>query len=93
MTKARPVKPSGLAAAFRDGRIVITWAPNPEEDIARYEIGKKGFLWSKAGDSAKPSFDFHDTFKSGEEYTFRVIAVDAAGLESDPSDPVTLRLP
>lgn len=93
MTKARPVKPSGLAAAFRDGRIVITWAANPEDDIARYEISKKGFLWSKTGESAKPSFDFHDTFKSGEEYTFRVMAVDAAGLESDHSDPVTVKLP
>jgi hypothetical protein len=102
-----PRAPSGLEAApggvtAADRSIDLSWSPNTEPDLAGYivyrqEIDAKG---EAAGTAARlnptpvvgPAYR-DQTAVAGHRYAYRVTAVDTAGNESVPSDPVqeTLR--
>lgn len=93
-TKPLPRSPQGVKAAIDGGQVQVSWKPNPEPDIVKYLVSQKGFMfWDKAGESAGPSFDFRGEIKKGKTLMFRVTAVDAAGLESEPSEEISLVIP
>jgi hypothetical protein len=102
-----PHPPSGLeavpgGATAADRSIDLSWSPNTEADLAGYivyrqEIDSKG---EAAGTATRlnatpvvgPAYR-DQTAIAGHRYAYRVTAVDTAGNESAPSDPVqeTLR--
>jgi fibronectin type 3 domain-containing protein len=93
-TKSVPKKPEGLKANIEGSQIRITWQPNPEKDIARYVIFKKGFLsWDKTGESTVTDFSYREELKKGKTFTFRLTAVDLSNLESEPSEEVSITIP
>ncbi len=92
-TKPVPVRPAGLAARLVGGGILLEWKKNPEEDIQRYEIVTAGFLATQVGQSTEPRFLYRTELSPGEEFSFQVRAVDADGLKSPYSQPVTVRVP
>ncbi len=82
-TKFAPAAPAGLTASTNAPRAVrLAWRPNPEPDIARYEIETrpagesrfKALASVAAGDAAQCS---HDGLKPGERREYRARAVDA----------------
>jgi hypothetical protein len=102
-----PRPPSGLeavpgGATAADRSIDLSWTPNTEPDLAGYivyrqEVDSKGVA---AGTATRlnptpvvgPAYR-DQTAMAGRRYAYRVTAVDTAGNESAPSDPVqeTLR--
>jgi hypothetical protein len=95
-----PAVPSGLAAvaAPDEGAIDLSWAPNPEGDLAGYAIYR-----SEAGGEAvrisppdKPvdTPAFRDTTaQPGHEYAYSVTAIDRDGNQSAHSAEVKESLP
>ncbi len=97
-----PRVPTGLEAVpgggtAADRSIDLSWSPNTESDLAGYivyrqEIDAKG---EAAGTATRlnptpvvgPAYR-DQTAMSGHRYAYRVTAVDTAGNESAPSDPV-----
>ena len=93
-TKPLPQKPQGLTAKFENGQIVLNWQANPESDILHYRVFKRGFFsWTFLGETQGVTYRFHGKTNPGREYTFRLVAVDRAHLESQPSDGVTVQVP
>lgn len=93
VTKPRPAAPSGAAAEVKDGRIVLTWKANPEPDVAGYEIFRST-AWDILGGESKvgqvTSLSFEDcTAQAGKKYTYRVAAIDGAGLHGEKSKSVS----
>jgi hypothetical protein len=102
-----PHVPTGLeavpgGATSADRSIDLSWTPNSDQNLAGYsvyrqEIDSKGIA---AGTAARlnsipvvgPAYR-DQTAMAGHRYVYRVTAVDTAGNESAPSDPVqeTLR--
>lgn len=97
VTKPRPSAPSGVAAEVKAGRIALTWKANPESDVTGYEVFRST-AWdilggeSKVGQVAAPSFE-DCTAQGGKKYTYRVAAIDAAGLHSEKSKAVSAKIP
>ena len=90
-TDLPPSAPTGLAATpgAGEGEIDVSWSANSEPDFDHYRLERHtdpGF-----GPGSDP-FDWTLTFfpdsglEPGETYYYRVIAVDAGGNESDPSN-------
>ncbi|OGW60470.1 MAG: hypothetical protein A2V83_09180 [Nitrospirae bacterium RBG_16_64_22] len=93
-TKPLPKNPQGIKAVFDGGQVLVSWKPNPEPDIVKYAVSQKGFMfWDKAGEASGPSFAFRGEVKKGKTLTFRVTAVDGTGLESEPSEEISLVIP
>ena len=90
-TDLPPAPPTGLVAVPgpNEGEIVISWDPNSEPDFDRYRLQS-----STAPDFEPGSEPFEGAVTSytdsglvpGETYYYRVIAVDAGGNESVPSN-------
>ncbi len=89
-TKPRPSAPVNLNAEARGDLIALSWTPSPEPDIAGYEIYRRSG-WNplageeKVGRVSGTSFEDR-TAAAGTSCTYRVSAIDAAGLVSDRSD-------
>lgn len=96
-TKPRPAPPRDLTAAAGEGFIALSWTPGGGADIAGYEI-YRGSGWNplgryeKIGRATAPPFEDR-TSRPGTAYTYRVAAVDAAGLCSDKSPPASATIP
>jgi len=89
-TKPKPRAPTGLTAQHEEGKIVLTWSNNTESDITSYNIFEKGFLGPRKVDTVKePQFSVVSP-KPGKSKDYTVTAVDKDGLESKPSQPVTV---
>ena len=89
-TKPKPRAPTGLNATFEKGKTVLTWSANTEPDIASYNVFEKGFLGlRKVGTVREPQF-INVAPKPGKSKDYVVKAVDRDGLESKPSQPVTV---
>ena len=95
-TKPRPQVPSSLDAALDDDSILLSWASNPELDIAHYEISVSGgFTIDKTGSkvlSAVNSFEFSG-LKPGKTAKFKIKAIDDTGLASDSTQTVQVSIP
>lgn len=93
VTKPLPVKPAGLAGTSGEVKQTsLKWAANAEKDIKEYLIHRstsadKGF--SSAGNAKETSF-IAGKLEDGTTYYFRVTAKDSDGLESEPSDTISI---
>jgi fibronectin type 3 domain-containing protein len=93
-TKPVPAKPTGVRAVVEGNQIRLTWQPNAENDIAKYVVGQKGFLfWDRIGESTGTEYMFRGEMKKGKTLTFRITAVDQTNLEGEPSDEISVVVP
>jgi hypothetical protein len=86
-----PPAPSGtLSATGGISRVVLSWGPSGSTDVVRYNLHRStvaGFAPSTANRIAQPIATGHaDTGLAPGTYYYRVIAEDAAGNKSTPSN-------
>jgi len=89
-----PSMPTGLIAApgAGEGEIDVSWDANTESDFDHYRLERDddGFFGPGSDPFDTPATVFPDSgLTPGETYYYRVIAVDAGGNESAPTDPVS----
>ena len=88
-TKPLPQRPAGLKITEQDGKKRISWDANPEKDIKKYHVYKKGFL----GISQKVG-SVQDTYWEAGEMKGKaelfVTALDETDLESEASETIVL---
>lgn len=91
VTKAVPAVPQGVtAAAGEPRRITLRWQKNPETDIAAYVVYRKRDDGEFRQLMKLAETAFVDTgLKDGQNYTYRLQAVDRDGLESALSAEVS----
>jgi hypothetical protein len=84
-----PSAPDGVFSITGDGQVEICWNPNPEDDIAGYEIywndQPTGVFSFVAGVDANTTCFVDTDVVNGETYFYAVLAYDNDGLESDLS--------
>jgi fibronectin type 3 domain-containing protein len=95
VTKAQPLPPIGLhVTAKRLGANGLAWKPNVEEDVAGYRLLRQREGASGSETVATLPADAVEAedgdVGAGETLTYRLVAFDADGLESAPSDPVRM---
>ncbi|MBA2610198.1 MAG: hypothetical protein H0U92_14775 [Actinobacteria bacterium] len=81
-----PAKPSGVAAGMPENstQVTVTWNPNPEPDIAFYQVlrsyagGNPATVGSPVGPSSKPTFHDDLSGKAQGAYKYSVQAVRRA---------------
>ncbi|MDT5060115.1 MAG: hypothetical protein QOH63_574 [Acidobacteriota bacterium] len=85
-----PAKPS---IAATPGRLALFFPANPERDVAGYLIYRSTdpelpkVRWTKLTPNLLTRTTFQDeTVESGKKYYYYIVAVDAAGNQSQPSD-------
>jgi len=85
-----PAAPAGLVAtaAGSDGA-ELTWQANGEADLLGYHVERDG---GRLTPEPLTAAMFSDLGLEDGQYTYTVIAVDRAGLESEPSAPASLRI-
>lgn len=89
-----PSAPSGVAVSSENGFIRVTWAANPECDLASYEIYRNtsidGYFY-RIGDTSDLSTNFFQdrTLIHGTTYFYKVRARDKGGLYSTYSEIVS----
>jgi fibronectin type 3 domain-containing protein/TolB-like protein len=89
-TKPKPRVPQGLNATFKEGKMVLTWLANTEPDIASYNVFEKGFFgMTKISTVKEPKF-IKVGPKPGKSKNYAITAVDRDGLESKPTQPITV---
>jgi xylan 1,4-beta-xylosidase len=90
-----PVKPEGLRAVVESGftgapQVFLKWDPSPEKDFLHYLLLRStdGRESSVVADSPSFSAAVHVDagVSTGGAYAYRVCAVNASGVQSDPSD-------
>jgi fibronectin type 3 domain-containing protein len=92
--KVRPQPPVLLPVSGTAEGIVLTWLPTPSQDVVAYQVFRKHtddrwILLNTMQAGPDSLFTFTDqTSGDGRPSQYTVIAVDDAGLESDPSLPV-----
>jgi hypothetical protein len=93
---AAPAVPAGLAVLPREGGLEILWSPSAEADLAGYRVYRAvgdGRLERVAQtDIARASW-LDGTAERGVAYRYAVSALDQAGNESEPTEPVEASLP
>ncbi len=92
-----PSPPRGIDAQNMDGFVKIWWAPNPESDIAGYDIyrgnslygnyDRVGTVYDENPDPYDYSFEYY--LSNGEQHYYGVVAFDEGNNESDFSYIVT----
>jgi len=82
-----PSPPTGLTAIPGDQIIGLSWNPNPETDIAGYNLYRDGAKINTELITATTYLDRYLT--NGISYTYTLTAVDENGSEGDPSAPAT----
>ncbi len=93
-TKIVPRTPAGLKASQGKARVIgLLWAANPEKDIAEYVVASSPATDRTFTEAGRVAADAARGFKQEAlppalTRHYRVKAIDAAGLESDWSEPV-----
>jgi len=91
-----PAAPRNLRAIPVPGAVEMAWSPNPEADLAGYNVyrnaaGGPGSPFSKLNPELLPIVIFRDAnVTAGTRYTYRVTAVDKSGNESAPSEDTSV---
>ncbi|MFB0516618.1 MAG: leucine-rich repeat domain-containing protein, partial [Candidatus Neomarinimicrobiota bacterium] len=89
-----PAAPTNLTAAPGNGQVTLTWDANTEADLAKYRIYRdttsqaSTLIDSVVG--TPPDTSYTDIgLTNGQEYFYRITAVDSAGNESENSNEVS----
>jgi hypothetical protein len=82
-----PAPPTGLTGNVRDDDAELSWSPSVSTDVTGYLVLRNG---ARLTTSPRPGTSFDDPALDDGTYEYVVIAVDGAGLESEPSLPVRL---
>ncbi len=97
-----PAAPRDLVAVFvpaageTPASVELSWAINPESDLAGYNVYRTGAgaLRERLNKDLLPTPTFRDmSIQAGEQYTYTVTAVDRAGNESGPAAVVAVDIP
>lgn len=92
-TKPVPGAPQGLLAEVTENGLVLTWDANPEKDITAYQVHSTGFLASEIGQTDQTRYQVESALDPDAAQTFQIRAIDADGLTSPFSEPVTITPP
>jgi predicted small lipoprotein YifL len=88
-----PAAPSGLVAVQEGKAVRLFWNPNQERDLAGYRVYRRDAAgeWRRIGPElgVEPLL-LDPEARPGTQVSYRVTAVDRAGNESIPSEPVDL---
>jgi fibronectin type 3 domain-containing protein len=92
VTKPLPSSPAGFKGEVKEGKLLLYWTPNPEQDIKVYNVYKKkwfgkSILLSPESNSCEITPEENE--KSIELY---ITAVDRDDLESGPSEVIEVIL-
>lgn len=89
-----PATPNGLEAVPGTGSIDLSWEPNTESDLAGYLVYRQPVVAdgtlsgapSRLTPAPIPAPAFSDlTAAPGQTYSYRVVAIDSSGNQSQPS--------
>lgn len=89
-----PVAPTGLVAIQELDAIRLFWNPGPEPDLAGYRIRRQrdeGSWETLATEPIRETTFLDRRFEAARKLLYRVVAVDAAGNESVPSEAVEVQ--
>jgi fibronectin type 3 domain-containing protein/TolB-like protein len=90
-TKPLPKSPAGIEVIPLAHGFKLKWKPNPEMDVVTYKIYLRSFFRDKEiGSTGELEFTT-ESLKPDDEYSVSVTAVDKDGLESEKSEPITVR--
>ena len=85
-----PGQPQGLLAVPDGTRVLLTWVPNTEPDVATYRVFRSGPSgWILLGATPATDRTYRDTDLANGNYRYRITAVDAKNNESAPSEEAT----
>ncbi len=91
-TPTAPSAPTGFTATPANTSVALDWNTNPESDLASYNVYRLiSSTWTVIHTVTAPTSAYTVTgLTSGVSYSFRVTAVDSGGLESVPSNTLTV---
>lgn len=93
-TKPLPDAPRDLAYEWVNGEARLAWRPPPQEDVVRYRVLRRRFLrGSEKLDAVEEPESVLSEDTVGRRLRVVVTAIDADGLESEPSEVVDVRSP
>ena len=83
-----------IAASATAAEIRLAWDANPEPDIARYEVSYESATDQRRSQTAAttPAATISG-LTPGVTYAFEVVAINTAGLRSEPSESITATAP
>jgi hypothetical protein len=93
---AAPAAPAGLAVLPREGSLEVLWSPSAEPDLAGYRVyrAKGDGRPERVAETGLARASWLDaTAARGVVYRYAVTALDQAGNESEPTEPVEASLP
>ena len=89
----RPSRPTGVKASVEGSKIRLTWNGNGEEDIVKYAVEQRGStFWDRIGQTSGTGCLIEE-LEPGRTHAFRIIAVNRANLEGEPSDEIRVSIP
>lgn len=84
-----PAAPS-LTASVTDSTVVLSWTTTDPQDTTGYYLFKLiDGQWSRLNEALLTTTQFTESNLPNGEYTYRVVAEDAVGNQSDPSNEAT----
>ena len=84
-----PLPPLGLTATPEARDVTLSWTASPSSDVVGYHLSRDGVRITA---EPVPVTSFVDTDLDEGVYRYTVLAVDAAKLESEPTEPATARI-
>ncbi len=91
-----PRRPAGLAARLVQSRVLLTWAPAIELDLAKYRLYRgtsTDTAYNLCVAVAPPDTEWLDSLPGSPLVSYYLRAIDTTGLESPPSDTVQMGIP
>ncbi|MDH4028370.1 MAG: hypothetical protein OEU95_06035, partial [Nitrospirota bacterium] len=92
VTKPLPSNPAGLSGQMKGGKVLLSWKPNPEQDIKGYNVYKKKWFGSSLLVSVDNSSCEISPDDDGKSIKLFVTAIDRDALESEPSEIIEVIL-
>ena len=84
-----PLPPSGLTANTEARDVTLSWTASPSSDVVGYHLSRDGVRITV---EPIPATSFVDADLDEGVFRYTLVAVDAASLESEPTEPATARI-